>query len=447
MSDDLSNEIRPDHHACDEYNQLSRRNFLATGGAAAAALSFPAWMPRIVLAQNQASDRDIVVSIFLTGGCDGMAFVIPFGDPEYYAPTFRPNLSIGRPDQTSDPNRALALDNFFGLSPALASLMPAYRANDLLVVHATGSVNNNRSHFEAQKYMEVGKPADPRIIDGWLGRHLRSIPPLKPDAPLRAMGYMGGLPQTLVGGTKTLPIPNPAAFTIGGSAGTAAERGNWLARDYAPSGGNPMAWQAHALDATSTIGLLQGIAFGANYRPQNGTTYPTSGFGQQMRNTAALIRSEVGVEAVHLTYGGWDTHVEQQSRFPGGGMYNRMRDVADSLGAFWQDLMSGGVTQRVTLLIVSEFGRNARENGSAGTDHGRGNVMWAMGKGINGGRVLSQWPGLSRDVLESGQDLRVTIDHRDVLAEIVRNRLKNPNISAIFPDFTPRTQSYNVTRV
>jgi uncharacterized protein (DUF1501 family) len=108
--------------------------------------------------------------------------------------------------------------------------------------------------------------------------------------------------------------------------------------------------------------------------------------------------------------------------------------------------MSGGVTQRVTLLIVSEFGRNARENGSQGTDHGRGNVMWAMGKGINGGRVLSQWPGLARDVLESGQDLRVTIDHRDILAEIVRNRLRNPNISQVFPDFTPRAQSYNVTR-
>ncbi|MEQ1693855.1 MAG: DUF1501 domain-containing protein, partial [Gemmatimonas sp.] len=152
------------------------------------------------------------------------------------------------------------------------------------------------------------------------------------------------------------------------------------------------------------------------------------------------IKADVGVEAVHAFLGGWDTHALQGNipGIDGQGMHNRMLELSSSLAAFYADVIQGTTANGVTVVVISEFGRNARENGDKGTDHGRGNVAFAMGKKINGGRVLTNgWPGLAVENLESGQDLRVTLDHRDILAEIVQNRLGNTNLSTIFPDYTP----------
>lgn len=416
---------------CAEYSEVSRRGFLGAAGAVAISSLLPTWLPKVVLAQS-ASTRDIIISVFLSGGVDGMSMVAPYGDPAYY--TWRPTINIARPDAAGTGPKLTALDNFFGFSPGMAPLYPAYQAGDLLVVHATGSVNNSRSHFDAQRYMEVGKPADANVVTGWLGRHIATVSPLRATTPLRALGLTTGMPLTLSGAPKTLPIPTPGSFTIGGTANTATARSQFMAANYATAQ-QPVA--ANALDTTNTIALLSSINING-YAPRQGAVYPTSGFGNQLKSAAALIKADVGVEAIHAFFGGWDTHSAQGTTGANGYMHLKMLDLSQSLAAFYADVIQGTTVNGVTVVIVSEFGRNAIENGNNGTDHGRGNVMYAMGKKINGGRVLvNGWPGLAKENLESGQDLRVTLDHRDVLAEIVQNRLLNSNVAAIFPGYTP----------
>ena len=427
MTDELLDEV--EDCGCSEYNALSRRQFLGGAAMAGATAFFPAWLPKVVLAETYASTRDVIVSVFLRGGADGLSLCVPFGDADYY--TGRSTIAIPRPDSAAA-TRGIALDGFFAFPQAMSPLVPAFTAKDLLVVHATGQFNTSRSHFDAQRYMEVGKPADPALVTGWLGRHLASAPPVRTTAPLRALGLSAGLQKTLVGGPRTLPISDPANFTIGGSATTLNDRIAFLRGDYAAS---PEPAQAAALDATNTITLLRALNF-TGYAPANGATYPTSSFGKALRSVAVMIKADIGIEAAQVDIGGWDTHAQQNPT--AGSMYNTMRDFSSSLAAFYADVMQGAVGYNVTVVAVSEFGRNARENGSAGTDHGRGTVMFAMGAGIAGGRVLTNgWPGLAREVLESGQDLKVTMDYRDILSEIVQNRLGNTNLDYVFPSWVP----------
>jgi uncharacterized protein (DUF1501 family) len=420
---------------CDEYNELSRRQFItASAGIASAAAFFPAWLPKIVMSNHYASNRDIIVSVFMRGGADGLSIAVPFADPNYYAS--RSTIAIPRPDSSAS-TKGVNLDGFFmfpqamvGNAAGTGGLMPAFAGNDLLIVQATGQLNNSRSHFDAQRYMEVGKPVDPNLVTGWLGRHLASMPPLKSDALLRGIGVSSGLQKTLVGGPKTLPIADPTNFTIGGATATQPQRIAFLQGDYAPAD-EPM--HSAALDATNTVALLKSVNF-SGYVPANGAAYPNSSFGRALRSVAVLIKNDIGIEAAQVDIGGWDTHSGQDPL--AGSMFNTMRDFSNSLGAFYADVIATGYS--VTVVSVSEFGRNVRENGSQGTDHGRGTVMFAMGKGIAGGRVLTKnWPGLARENLDSGQDLKVTVDYRDILAEIVQKRLANPNLDTVFPTWTP----------
>jgi uncharacterized protein (DUF1501 family) len=284
--------------------------------------------------------------------------------------------------------------------------------------------------------MESGKPNDPTIITGWLGRHLSTMPPLKSTAPLRGIGVASGLQKTLVAPVngpyppRVLPIADPTNYTIGGSAATQAARTSFLQADYAAAD-EPV--HSSALDATNTLSLLKSVNF-SGYVPANSAKYPNSAFGRALRSVAVLIKNDVGIEAAQVDIGGWDTHSGQGPI--NGSMANTMADFSNSIGAFYADVIATGFS--VTLVAVSEFGRNVRENGSAGTDHGRGTTMFAVGKGITGGRVLTKnWVGLARENLEAGQDLKVTLDYRDVLAEIVQNRLANPNLDLVFPTWKP----------
>ncbi len=426
-------DLDHDDCGCREYNELTRRQFVAGAGTAIAGSVFmpihPAWLPEVVLAESAQSSRDIIVSIFLRGGSDGLSMCVPFLDPDYYAG--RPTIAIPRPDSTAA-NRGIAITDSFAFPQALSALVPAFQTGELLVVHATGSIDPSRSHFDAQRFMEVGKPADTSLVTGWLGRHLASTTPMRTGAPLRALGISSGLSKTLVGGPQTIPIPDPANFAIGGAVATRAARANWLRQDYTGSA-EPVA--SAALDALNTIELLRLIDFNG-YSPANGAVYPNTGFGRGMRSTAALIKADVGVEAVQLNLSGWDTHANQDPL--AGSMFNTMQDLARSIGAFHADVIAGPTGPSVTLVVVSEFGRNVRQNGTFGTDHGRGNCMFVMGSNITGGRVLvNNWPGLARENLERGQDLKVTLDHRDILAEVVKNRLGNSNVAVIFPDYVP----------
>ncbi|HLA89080.1 MAG TPA: DUF1501 domain-containing protein [Gemmatimonadaceae bacterium] len=414
---------------CREYHELSRRNFIVgTAGATVFGAILPAWLPKVVLARSEVSSRDIIVNIFQRGGADGLSLVAPFADANYY--TARPALAIPRPD-SGDANRGTALDNTFQFPRPMLGLLPAYQAGELLCVHGAGLAYSSRSHFDAQRFIEVGKAADLTITTGWLGRHLATTEAMRPGATLRGLAMSSGLPTDLTGGPKTLPIPDPATYAIGGSATTRDARADWLATDFfldqEPA-------RSSALDATATLALLRSINF-TGYAPSNGAVYPNNGFGRSLRSAAALIKADIGVEAIQIDIGGWDTHVQQDPL--AGAMYNLMLTFGNAVGAFWADVLQGNGNYNVTLVAMSEFGRNVRQNGSAGTDHGRGGVMFVMGHQITGGRVLTNnWLPLARENQQDGQDVRVTIDHRDILAEVVRNRLGNANLDLIWPGYT-----------
>ena len=416
---------------CQEYNELSRRNFIVgAAGAAMMATVLPPWLPKVVLAESANSTRDIIVYIFMRGGADGLSLVAPFADANYYSG--RPTLAIPRPDSASA-LKGTALDNMFMFPRGMLGLLPAFQASELLVLHGAGLSYNSRSHFDAQHFIEVGKSADLTISSGWLGRHLAMTSPMKAGTTLRAFSVSSGLPQALGGAPQTIPIPDPANFAIAGSAATAQARQAWLTADY-QSATDPL--RGPALDVTATLNILKAINV-AGYLPANAAVYPNSNFGRSLRSAAALIKADIGVEAVQVDIGGWDTHVQEDPL--AGALYRNMLDFSGSIGAFWADVLQGNGTYNVTLVAMSEFGRNVRENGNAGTDHGRGGAMFVMGRAIDGGRVLTQgWQPLAKENLDAGQDVKVTIDHRDVLGEIVKNRLNNPALDAIFPGYTPK---------
>ncbi len=423
-----------DEHAdcgCKEYNELSRRNFIVkAAGAAVFAGVVPDWIPRVVMASSANSTRDVIVNIFMRGGADSLSLCAPFADPNYY--TARPTLQIPRPD-SGNVNKGTALDNYWMFPKAMTGLVPAFQGGELLVVHGAGLTYVSRSHFDAQHFIEVGSATDDTISTGWLGRHLATSWPMNPTAPLRALAIANGLPQTLDGGPLTIPMPAPPSFVIGGTASTQAARSAWLANEYYMDQ-DPA--RAAALDVVSTLSLLKAINF-TGYKPSNSAAYPTSSFGTGLRSAAALIKAQIGVEAIQIDIGGWDTHVAEGPL--NGSLFNTMSDFSNSIGAFWADVLQGNGNYNVTLVAMSEFGRNVRENGNQGTDHGRGGAMFVMGHHITGGRVLTKnFPLLATPNLADGQDVPVTIDHRDVLAEIVANRLGNT--AQIWPGYTPTFQ-------
>ncbi|HEX2836700.1 MAG TPA: DUF1501 domain-containing protein [Phycisphaerales bacterium] len=414
---------------CSEYQELSRRHFLQAGTGLAAFLAAHAWVPRVAYAKShRGGARDVIVSIYLRGAADGLTLCVPYADNAYYSS--RPTIAIPRPD-TADPNRCTALDARFGLCPAMASLLPAYQDGKLLFVHATGSMDPSRSHFEAQRFMETGKPGDQSIGTGWLGRHLSTVGAMIPGAPLRGVGIAAGLQKALVGGPDTLPISNLDAFGITGPGTTLNARRAALTDLYNPT---PDPLHSAALSTLTTIDMLNTINF-TGYTPANGAVYPgNSGFPYAMKTTAALIRAEVGVEAVAIDVGSWDTHDNQGTIT--GSMANLMSTLSQTLAAFYRDVVAGN-GPNVTVVVMSEFGRRLLENGNLGTDHGHGNVMMVLGQCVGGGRVMTQWPGLEPQNLFEGRDLQVTIDYRDILSEIVQDRLGNNNLASVFPEYTP----------
>lgn len=418
-----------DCQGCSEYLQLTRRQFMAAAGGTALAASAPAWLPRVALADDFCSTRDVLVYIFLRGGADGMSLCAPFGENEYYVR--RPTLAIPPPD-SGHPMAAIDLDGFFGFPKVFEPLMPAYQAGQLLVVHACGINDTSRSHFDMQRFAEVGKPADITLGSGWIGRHLASVPPMMPGSILRGVGVNYGLQQSLVGGPKSISVPKPEQYGLGGDTASLAARKVVLQQMYA-SVGDPL--QTSAITSQQTIELLNSIDFNG-YQPGGGAVYPSSSLGLSLRSTAALIKADVGVEAIAVdNLNSWDTHVSQGSIQ--GGMANSMATLASALAAFHADIYAGN-GRNVTIIVQTEFGRRLQENGGMGTDHGHGGVMFVIGGNITGGRVLSHWPGLQPEQLFEGLDLAVTIDYRDVLAEIVQNRLGNPNLAFVFPDYTPK---------
>lgn len=409
---------------CTEYRSVSRRNFMRVGGSVAIAAAMPGWIPRVAFADSHTSDRDVVVSVFLRGGVDSLTMCVPFNEKPYYK--LRPTIAVKPPDAGGG-DKATALDNDFGFPPAMTPLMDAYGSDDLLVIHACGLENPTRSHFEAMHFMEVGEGNPGALFTGWLGRHLQSTAPSLESAVLRSVGIGYGLQRTLVGGPETLAIADLADFGLDAEGRAEKERMDALQSMYAPYA-EPL--KTAATNTLSTIDLLRKIDFD-RYKPKGGARYPDSEFGYAMQSTAALIKADIGVEAIAIDLDGWDTHEEQGSI--DGWMDYLMRDLALTLAAFHADMWASGRSD-VALTCMTEFGRNVFENGSRGTDHGHGSLMLAMGGSVAGGRVLTEWPGLEKKNLYDGQDLKITIDYRDVITEILTKRAGNTTPAELFPE-------------
>ncbi|MEM1182168.1 MAG: DUF1501 domain-containing protein [Acidobacteriota bacterium] len=422
-------KTKDSHHdaagrGCPEYLNLSRRRFLGLGAGAVTAAALPAWLPRVAYADTHAS-RDVVVSIFLRGGADALTLCVPFLEDNYYR--LRPTQAIPRPDSGA-PNRALSLDGRFGIPQAMAPLMEAYGAGHLAMVHACGQPKANRSHFDAMHVVEVGHGEPPgSLATGWLGRHLQQSAPTHSDGVLRALALGFGLPRTLVGAPDTLPVNDPVNFDFRGRVETADARQATLEAMYADLE-RPLG--AAARNTFRTLSLLRQLDV-TNYQPAGGGAYPEDPFGQALRSAAALIRADAGIEAIAIDIGGWDTHERQGST--DGELNALMASFAGGLAAFHADLQSAG-RDDVTTVALSEFGRNVFENASGGTDHGHGGVLFALGQNVQGGRVLTDWPGLEDELLYEGQDLKITIDYRDVLSELLEHRLGAADAGAIFDD-------------
>lgn len=393
-------------------------------------------LAQIALRPKQAEPQgDVLVCLFLRGGADGLNVVIPYGEDAYYR--LRPNLSIPAPTDRRRPlpERAVALDDLFALHPALRPLYPLYQEGQLAFLHACGSAERSRSHFEAMSAMERGvAEAKEGLSSGWIARHLMSAP-RQSNSPLRAVAFSNVLPQSLRGSTDAAVLQTLTDFRLelpkGAQVARPEEIQSALRRLYA--GADREGVQQAARDTLQVLQTLQRID-PEHYRPAHGAVYPDTELGRGLKQVAMLIKARVGLEVACLDRGGWDTHVAQGSVT--GWMASNLTDVASSLAAFTQDL--GEQMRHVTVVAMTEFGRRVRENSGLGTDHGRASVMLVLGGGVKGGKVYARWAGLERHQLEEPGDLRVTTDYREVLAEIVSRRLRNPHIAKVFPGLTTK---------
>jgi uncharacterized protein (DUF1501 family) len=400
---------------------MTRRVFLKNGSVALVSLGFtPAFVARA--AQAATARQKILVTVFQRGAVDGLNMIVPFGEKAYYEN--RPSIAIAKPGANEG---ALDLDGFFGLHPRMASLAPLFSRKELAVVHACGSHDETRSHFDAQDYMESGTPGVKSTRDGWLNRYLHAQEHAK-ASPFRAVALAPQLPRSLQGTSPALAIGNLQQFGV--RAGAATEMlSNSFEEQYAAAADSVL--QPTGKEAFNAVRLM-GQADPAKYAPENGAEYPRSGFGEAMKQIAQIVKADLGLEVAFAELGQWDHHANEGGST--GQIANRLEDFATGLAAFSQDL--GERMTDVVVITMSEFGRTVKENGTRGTDHGHGNAMLVMGGPVKGGKVYGKWPGLEQDKLYQGRDLAITSDFRDVFAEMVTGHLGARDISKIFPGYT-----------
>ena len=399
-----------------------RRFFLKSSGLALAALGVAPGFLRRALASTDASRRKVLVTIFQRGAVDGLSMVPPVAEPAYAAA--RPAIAIPPPGAAD--GAAVALDGPFALHPALASLLPLWKSGSLAIVHAAGSPDPSRSHFDAQDFLDAGTPGVKSTRDGWLNRALQSEAATG-TTPFRAVALQPNLPRSLAGRAPAVAMGSIGDFGVrGGRAGAAmADR---LARDYAAAG--DAALRTTGGEAFEALRALRD-ANPARFAPAPGADYPAAPIGQRLRQIAQLIKADVGLEIAATDCGGWDTHAGQgASRGP---LAARLGELGDALAAFSADLCDRMAD--VCIVTMTEFGRTVKENGTRGTDHGHGSVMLVLGGGVKGRRVLARWKGLREEDLYEGRDLAVTTDHREVLSEVLAGHLGVTNLATVFPGF------------
>jgi uncharacterized protein (DUF1501 family) len=400
---------------------FSRRAFVKSGGVAMIGMStLPAFLRRAVTATPMPNRKKLVV-LFQRGAADGLNIVVPFAEPNYYR--IRPTIAIPGPRRGGE-TAALDLDGFFGLHPSLAPLLPLFQKKQLAIVHAAGSPDTTRSHFDAQDYMESGTPGVKVTDDGWLNRALQ-VTPEPAASPFRAVAMGPNLPVTLRGSAPAIALPDVKQFRV--FSQSSAVKGGFEAL-YAQT--VDQALRGTGTETFTAIDMLR-KADPSRFQPENGAEYPRSRVGQTMQQVAQLHKADIGLEVTFVDTGGWDNHVNEGG--VQGQLSNLLRDLAQSLAAFAQDM--GDRMEDIVVVTMSEFGRTAHENGNRGTDHGHANCMFVMGGPVKGGKVYGRWPGLGPEQLNEGRDLALTTDFRSVLGELISKHLGTTDLNSVFPGF------------
>jgi uncharacterized protein (DUF1501 family) len=400
--------------------QINRRFFLHRGALAlAGTTTIPSFLVRSVLAETASGPNRRLVVIFQRGAADGLNVVVPYKEKNYYA--MRPSIAIPQ-------NQVIDLNGFFGLHPSLSSFKPLYDAGHLAIVHAAGSPDMSRSHFDAQDFMESGTPGVKSTEDGWLNRALQAEDERnrRRQTAFRALALGAEVPRTLAGKVPAIALSNLNNFSVAGRGPAPSPAASAFEAMYGESGDH--IFHAAGEETFEAVKMLRD-ANPAQYKPAPGADYPNSEFGNNMKQIAQLLKSNLGVEAAFTDIGGWDTHQNQGA--VDGQLSNRLRDFSSAIAAFWNDL--GDQAENITLVTMSEFGRTARENGTGGTDHGHANAMFVLGGNVKGGKVYGRWPGLDNDQLNEGRDLALTTDYRQVLGEVVNTTIGATNLDLVFP--------------
>jgi uncharacterized protein (DUF1501 family) len=400
---------------------ITRRVFLRNSAlAVVGTTAIPSFLTRAAFGAVEPGSRPKrLVVIFQRGAADGLNVVVPHGERTYYA--MRPSINIPR-------NQVIDLDGFFGLHPALSSFQPLWNQRHLAIVHAAGSPDPTRSHFDAQDFMESGTPGLKATSDGWLNRSLRSLPVSTDKSAFRAIALGPALPRILTGAEPAVAVNNINEFGVGGRNPNASPIANTFEAMYDQSVDSVL--HGTGRETFDAVKMLK-AADPAKYKPAPGADYARGRFGDSLKQLAQLIKADLGVQIAFADIGGWDHHVNEGSTQ--GQIANVLRDFSESLSALWTDL--GDLADDTVIVTMSEFGRTVRENGNRGTDHGHANVMFVMGGPVKGGKVYGQWPGLDQSQLYEGRDLAVTTDFRRVLGEAVARHLGNERMDQVFPGF------------
>lgn len=414
---------------------ISRRSFIAGAGAAGIALGGPGRVHSLSFAHRALAGQDDhepkhLITVFLRGGADFLNLVVPSdGDDRSLYEHARPNLQVPVAE-------LLALgDSPFGLHPSAAPLADLFGDGKLAVVLGAGLPADTRSHFDAQRFIEIGGVSNSGPHSGWLARHLASAPIGSGGEPslLPAIALGSNAPESFATNNQVVALPTLSGFEF------PPEFRNWraaqrttLRRLYASGDTAVHAAGLQALNGSNIIELNSG----EDYQPRAGIDYPANGFGRGLSSLARLIKLDLGLSTATIDLGGWDTHASQGNG-SGGFFAQNVGTLAQGLGAFYADLDGPGDSKHInntTIVVMSEFGRRLREN-SGGTDHGHGGTMFVLGGAVNGG-FHGEWPGLAKERLYDQADLAVTTDYRRVLSEIVIRKFANPNLGVVFPGYS-----------
>lgn len=440
--------------------RITRRSFLA---GSAAATTLPALSGATIAGTTGAAGDEILIYVFLRGGIDGLSVYAPgSGHPDRgFYESLRPSLSVRLP--TSGPNAMIPLADGFGLNSAAAPLHDLWTQGDLAIVHATGLPIVNRSHFEAERYIELGTPGATeglppgQQIDGvrttstgWLTRHLASATNLPPTMTMPVVATESQVPLSLTNEPTAVTLRYPGDFdlALSGSYEEAVE--DAMAAIYAADGSDIGVAGEQAWTAQSLVESIF-VTSNSDYNNALGQPYPLNENGNlysisdKLITLARLIKSNpnLGLRIAQIDYGGWDDHTTQGSLPSGvngssGRYYDRLDVLSRAVNAFWADMagqFDAGTDRRgrITIVFHSEFGRRAFNNADDGTDHGSGNLMMLLGGNVNGGQFHGEWPGMGPDDLYQNADLRTTNDFRRILSEVLIRRLGNHRLGEVFP--------------